>query len=166
MLRKKLKRWLASMQAIKNTKSLQIFGQHIHDPRLWHIHREPIARATAIGLLICFLPIPFQMAIAAALAIVFYANLPLSVALVWISNPITIPPILYLAYKVGAYLMQYPKLDYHGQLSWHWFVSQLNLIWYPMLIGCLIFGFFAAIIGYYGMHLLWRLWVIYRWRKR
>ena len=38
-------------------------------------------------------------------AVVFRANLPLSVAGVWISNPITMPPMMYFAYLFGNKLL-------------------------------------------------------------
>jgi len=56
----------------------------------------------AVGLFCAFVPLPIQMLLAAAAAIIFRVNLPISVGLVWITNPVTIPPMFYFCYKVGT----------------------------------------------------------------
>jgi uncharacterized protein (DUF2062 family) len=38
-----------------------------------------------VGLFCAFIPVPFQMLLAAPSAIIFSANLPVSIALVWIA---------------------------------------------------------------------------------
>lgn len=166
MPRKFLKRWLPDRSIVKHTKGLHVLGEHLHNKNLWHINRHSISRATAIGLFTCFLPVPFQMVVAGTLAIIFYANLPVSIITVWISNPITMPPMLYAAYKVGNYVMQLPGLHFQNKLSWQWLIEQIGQIWYPMIIGCLMLGFIAAVAGYYATQWLWRLWVVHHWRKR
>ena len=166
MLGRRLRRWLPGRHIIKDNKSLRIFGEHLHNGRVWHTHRESVARALAIGLFCCFLPIPFQMVLAAALSVIFYANLPLSVILVWISNPITMPAMFYAAYKLGTYLMQQPPLSLEGKINFDWLFTQLNQIWLPMLIGCLLLGCFFGIAGYYFVQFVWRIWILHHWRKR
>ena len=63
---------------------------------------ESIAAGASIGMFVGMLPVyGFQMIIAAALSTVARVNKVASVIPVWISNPLTIPPILYLQYKLG-----------------------------------------------------------------
>jgi hypothetical protein len=45
-----------------------------------------------------FIPMPFQMLLAAFLAISVRSNMPISVGLVWLTNPITMPPVFYCTY--------------------------------------------------------------------
>ena len=78
------------LEKIKHEKVLKILGPAILQPNLWHLNRKSVSRAIAIGLFCAFLPIPLQMVLAAFFAIIFAANLPISVILVWITNPITI----------------------------------------------------------------------------
>ena len=45
------------------------------------------------------------MFIAVALAIIFTANLPISFALIFVTNPLTMPAVFYGAYKLGAWII-------------------------------------------------------------
>jgi uncharacterized protein (DUF2062 family) len=68
-------------------RALRPLGEWIYEPKLWHISRTSTAMAFAIGLFGAMIPIPGQVFLAAFLAIRLGANLPLSVALVWVTNP-------------------------------------------------------------------------------
>ena len=102
----------------------------------------------------------------AALAVGVQANLPIAVALVWITNPLTMPLLFFLAYKLGAWLLGLPPqgLDFH--LSMPWLMHGLAMVWKPFLLGCLVCGLGLGAIGYIGMHLAWRGHVVYRHRRR
>jgi uncharacterized protein (DUF2062 family) len=80
---------------IKGHKNLSFLGEKLHDPNLWHLNRRSVSAAFAIGLFAAWIPTPGQMVIAAIIALYFRANLPISVALVWITNPLTMPPMFY-----------------------------------------------------------------------
>src|SRR5690554_8036200 len=87
---------------------------------------------------------PFQMLAAAFCAIWINANLPLSVALVWISNPLTMPPMFYFNYKLGAWLLDRPVLDFEFELTWHWISHRLVDIGIPLYLGSLIIATLCA----------------------
>ena len=95
MPKKIIKRMMPDHQTIKENKYLKIFGNLLHNANLWHLNRHSVAKAFAVGLFFAFIPVPFQMVLAAGLAIIVHANLPLSIALVWITNPLTMPFIFY-----------------------------------------------------------------------
>ena len=127
-----------------------------------------MAGAFAVGLFVAFLPIPFQMVVSAAIAILVRVNLPISVLLVWITNPLTMGPIFYASYRVGLRVLDMPKVGFRFDLSLSWFTQDMLPIWKPLLTGSLILGTLAALIGYITIRLLWRLHILRRisWKKR
>jgi uncharacterized protein (DUF2062 family) len=166
MPKKLIKKYMPDHRVIREHKHLQFFGELLHDSNLWHFNRRSVSGAFAVGLFCAFVPIPFQMILAAAIAIATRVNLPISVSLVWISNPITMPPMFYGAYKLGAYLTGCEPLEMDFILSWQWMSSQMAFIWQPFLLGCLILGTTTAVISYFTIRLLWRLHVIQHLKKR
>lgn len=145
---------------IKEHKHLKVFGKLLHDANLWHFNRRSVSGAFAVGFFCAFIPLPLQMVIAAAIAIAVRVNLPVSVSLVWITNPVTMPPMFYLAYKVGAVVMGQEAIVSDYQLTAEWFSEQLDLIWQPFLLGCLICAIISAILAYTLIRLLWRLHIV------
>jgi uncharacterized protein (DUF2062 family) len=166
MARKLFKRWLPTPEKIREHPSVRIFGSLLHDPNLWHLNRRSVTVASFFGLFIAFVPIPTQMILAALAAIVFRANLPISVMLVWITNPITMPAIFYFTYKLGALAMGIPPNTFHFELSWAWLAEEFTHLWRPLILGCFLTGLLSGLVGAASVHILWRVHVIKRWRKR
>jgi uncharacterized protein (DUF2062 family) len=169
MARKILQRLLPHPDRIKQHKALQKLGDRIHDPNLWHLNRRSAAAAAAIGLFVAFIPTPGQMLIAATLALYFRANLVISVILVWITNPVTMPPIFYAAYVVGSWLMMDPATLTEVpafSLSTEWLQAELLKIWKPFLLGSFILGTVSATLGYFLVRSLWRWHAVQNWEAR
>jgi uncharacterized protein (DUF2062 family) len=166
MPKKFIKRYLPSPEKVQAMQSLGFLGDILNEPNLWHINRHSVARAFLIGVFFCFIPMPFQMLAAAFFAIWFNANLPLSVILVWISNPITMPPIFYFNYKVGAWVLNRPVLSFDFQLSWHWISERLLDIGIPLYLGSLIIATVSACLAYLVIQLIWRRKIRTDWQLR
>ncbi len=166
MPKKIIKRWMPDHHTIKNNKHLQIFGDLLHNPNLWHLNRRSVSKAFAVGLFFAFIPVPFQMVLAAGAAILFHANLPLSVALVWITNPVTMPAIFYFCYVVGTWALGANEKDFHFEASWQWVLDSLSTIGPAFLAGCGILAVVFSIIGYFSIQGIWRFSVAKEWQKR
>lgn len=151
---------------MRQIKSLAILGDWIYATNLWHINRYSASMAFFVGLFVAFMPIPGQMVAAALLALLFRCNLPLSVGLVWITNPVTMPAIFYIAYKLGAMVVDVPMQETNFELSYHWLTHSLSAIWKPFLLGCLLCGLFFGSLGYFVINVLWRLRVARMLRER
>jgi uncharacterized protein (DUF2062 family) len=161
-----IKKYLPDPEKLKQNKSLAFLGDVIHDPNLWHLNRHSVTKAVAIGLFWGCMPMPMQMVAAAFFAIWLNANMPLSVCIVWFSNPITMPPIFYFEYLIGAWLMDTPPIGFEYELSVAWFEEKLVEIGAPLLLGAVFCGLIVSAIGYFTVAFLWRRNVIHRWRNR
>jgi len=166
MPKKFIKKYMPSPESIKENKNLNFLGDRIHEPNLWHLNRRSVSAAFAIGLFAAWIPTPGQMMIAAVLAFYFCANLPISVALVWITNPLTMPPMFYFAYLLGLWGLDRPSPSADFEFSVDSVMDNLGSIGEPFLFGCLILGITSSIIGYFGTRLLWRWHAVRQWKKR
>lgn len=161
-----IKRYLPDHDKIRDHKHLRVLGPLLHDPNLLHLNRRSVSGAFAVGLFMAWLPIPFQMLLSAITAIVVRVNLPISVVLVWITNPITMPPMFYFAYKVGTWILGQPPKDTDFELTMEWITQSIDEIWQPLLLGSLIVGVICSILGFVVIRSLWRLTVIQNWKER
>jgi len=166
MPRKIIKKFLPHPDKVKNNRYLNVFGPVIHEPQLWHLTRHSVAKAVLLGLFFAFWPVPFQMVLAAGGAILIRANLPLSVALVWITNPVTMPFLFGLAYYVGNLVVGGEASEIQFEISWQWLEHNLESLWLPFLLGCAICAVIAATIGYFATGLFWRLHIGHAWNRR
>ncbi len=166
MPRKLLQKMLPRPDKLKSIRGLGIFGNIIFSPKLWHLNRSTASGAVSVGLFSAFMPVPFQMLIAAGLALVFRVNLPISVSLVWITNPLTMGPIFFFCYLVGAWLINTPIEHVDFEISFDWLSTTLVLIWQPLLVGCLVVGISSAILGYIFIRIAWRIVVALNWQRR
>ncbi len=162
MPRRFIKRYLPDRQTIREQPALRLFGDLLHDANLWHLNRRSVSVAAFVGIACAFVPMPVQMVLAALLAIWWRCNLPVAVGLVWISNPLTFAPMFYFAYWVGTGLLGVggsPPVDEPD-------FNRLQGIWEPFLLGCLVTGVTLGATAAFAVHSLWRLAVLWRWRKR
>ena len=166
MPKKTLKSITPSPERMRRIKSLQVLGDWIYATNLWHINRYSSSMAFFVGLFVAFMPIPGQMVLAATLAVLLSCNLPLSVGLVWITNPVTMPAIFYLAYRLGAMIVDVPMQAVEFELSFHWLAHSAGAIWQPFLLGCFLCGLFFGSLGYFVISILWRIRVARMWRER
>ena len=172
MARNILKRFLPNPAAIKSNPALQFLGDLLHHPNLFHLNRHSVSLAFFWGLLIALLPVPGQMAIAAGAAVMFHCNLGISCALVWVSNPFTMPFFFYIAYTIGRFTLQIDPIHFSvpPEFTWEWVSSELPKVWYPLLlpflVGSVITGLALGILGYFGMQVFWRWNVVRAWEKR
>lgn len=166
MSRKFLKSIMPDSAAMREHPHLRRLGQKVLDPQLWHLNRKKVSVGVAVGLFFGFLPIPAQMLIVIILAVWWRFNLPVAVASVWVSNPLTMGPIFYFQYRLGASILDLPISNHSFELSLQWFQQVFAHIWQPVLVGAVITGLIAALLGVIFVRIIWRLMVIYSWLKR
>jgi uncharacterized protein (DUF2062 family) len=74
MPRKYFRRYLPSAAAVRENRWVALFGTLLHHPNLWHLNRDSVAGAVAIGLFAGLLPAPLQMLSAALFAVLLHRN--------------------------------------------------------------------------------------------
>ena len=161
-----IKRYTPDPASLKKHKYLRHLGALLHDENLWHLNRRSVAGGVATGLFWAMIPIPAQMVAAAFSAVVVRVNLPISVALVWLTNPFTMPPVFYFNYLVGTWILGTPPDVGEFQLSLEWIASELNSIWKPLYLGSLVLVVLLSVSGYCAMRLYWRWHVLKRMKAR
>ncbi|VAW97037.1 FIG01199889: hypothetical protein [hydrothermal vent metagenome] len=167
MPKKFIQRWLPNPDKIRNHPHLhRIFGKLLNDPNLLHINRKSVSGAFFVGLFMAFVPVPIQMILAAAAAIWLRVNLPISVTLVWITNPLTIPPMFYFAYLVGTWILNVPAGEWHFELTLDWLTTELAPRWEPFLLGSFVCALVSGSLGYMLIRLLWRMNTVKQWSAR
>ena len=166
MPRRFLNRWLPKPRRIRSQTGMGLFGRLLDKRDLWQLNRRSTARAAAIGIFCSMIPVPFQMLVAAALSIYAGCNIPVAAVLCWITNPITMGPIFYGAYKTGAWFLGVTPREAGFEISLEWLMTTFAGIWPSLVLGCLVIGTAGAILGFYGTHVIWRVAVVREWRSR
>ncbi len=143
------------------------FRHLLHDNRYWGIRRRAVVPAFAWGVFVAFLPIPGHMLIAALGGLVLHCNLPVAVLATFVVNPLTIGPIYYFTYRVGAALLSIEPGSFNIELSIEWMTNTFASVWEPLLLGSLLVGAIAALVSYVVLDVLWRISVVgYKSRKK
>lgn len=166
MPKKYFRRIAPNPDTLRQHKILSRFAHLLHEPNLWHFNRNSVARAFGLGLFSAFLPLPFQSPIAIVLAIWLRANLPLSVLMVFITNPLTMVPIELSAYWLGSLVVPGDFKALPHPFEWGWVWDNLSSIGLPLVVGHFMMSIIGGIVGYYGIHGFWRLHLFQHLKKR
>lgn len=143
------------------------FQPLLHDRRLWGIRRRTVIPAFSLGLFIAFLPFPGHVLVAVLVAVLLRVNIPVAALSTFACNPLTVYPMYFFAYNLGASLLGVAEQPFHFEFSYAWLANTFVTIWQPFLLGCFLLGAVAALVGHVGLHLLWRSSVgNYKERKR
>ncbi len=178
MPRKFLRKYLPSHAAINENRHIARFGSWLRHHNLWHLHRRSVAGGVAVGMFAGLIPgsNPVQFSAAAALAMAFRVNLPIAVIVTLYSNPFTIVPLYYLAYKLG----QFALLEHGGTLSPFAFSFEgkglsewlpaafdwLATIGKPLLAGLPLLALLLSVLSYIVVRWTWRWYIVYAWHRR
>jgi uncharacterized protein (DUF2062 family) len=178
MSRKLVQKFLPTADSIRHNRYITRLGPRIQHPNLWHLHRRSVAGAVAVGLFAGLVPgsNPVQFTAAALLAVAFRVNLPIAVAVTLYSNPFTVLPLYFAAFKLGQLaLLRGPEelptaaLGLEGKGFREWLPAALDWltsVGKPLLVGLPLLAILLAIVGYIAIDTGWRLHVRLQWRRR
>ena len=106
------------------------------------------------------------MLFGAPLAVMFRVNLPVTMASVWLTNPVTVLPMFYTAVHVGAWATGHAAVDLAFDGTMAGLGPLLDRLWWPFLCGCALCGLLTAAVGYAAVNGVWRVYLVRRWRGR
>jgi uncharacterized protein (DUF2062 family) len=76
-------------------------------------------------------------------------------------------PMYYFEYQLGSFLLGWELQPFAFEPSLDWLTHTFVNIWQPMLLGSVLLGTTAAILGYVTLDILWRFSLAnYKDRKR
>lgn len=176
MPRKFFRKFLPDAAQVRDHKLVARFGAWLHHSNLWHLNRDSVAGAVAIGLFSGLVPGPLQMLTALLLAIPLKKNLPVALIVTFYTNPFTIVPLYALAYGYGTLLLggnQNHSQIRHFEWDWmNWVDSMRGLLeWMlglgkPLAVGLVALALTLAALGYAAVQIGWRAYVVLAWRAR
>ena len=138
----------------------------MNQSRLLHVNKHSVSLGVFIGFFCAMLPILGQAILACLFAILFKANLPISIISTMITNPLTMVPIYTGIYLVGLDILDMTNPFPKGQISIEFLFDHFDYVWKPMLAGTLPVALCVATLGYLASRTVWRLLVLRSWRKR
>ncbi len=143
------------------------FRHLLHDQKLWGIRRKTVVPAVAWGIFVAFLPIPGHVLVAVLGSLLIRCNIPVAALTTFICNPLTIGPMFYFSYRVGARLLGIEPGAFSIELSLAWLGSTFLSIWQPLILGSVLVGTISAVIAYVMLDVFWRFSIAdYKTRKR
>jgi len=148
MIRKTLK------QTTKHKKLQQFLEKYKIPKEYLSANRKMISRGVLLGLFIAFIPMPMQMAAVLLFVPFFRFNVPIALAMCWLSNPITMPPMYYMEYLTGSFLLGIEPEPV--EMTLEWFKNNLDNIFIPLYFGTAMYSIFGSLAGYWAVNHFWR----------
>lgn len=178
MPRKFFRRYLPSHESVRNHRYISRFGPRLQHANLWHLNRKSVAGGVAAGLFAGLIPgsNPVQFVAGALLAVVFRVNLPIAVFVTLYSNPFTVVPLYYTAFKLGQLVLMetgdtVPEIsDMFDGRSWQeWLpalIEWMTHVGKPLLVGVPLLAVLLAVVGYAVVNWSWQAYVGNAWQRR
>ena len=143
------------------------FRHLLHDHRLWGIRRKTVVPAFSLGLFVACMPFPGHPIWAALAALLLRVNIPVAALATFVSNPLTMGPIYFFAHQLGEFVLGLPPTPFEFELSFEWVKTKFAANWQPLLLGSVLVGAAAALMGFIVLDLIWRYSLAdYKLRKR
>lgn len=154
-------RFLKHPRKLRDRPVMRWFARHFLDKQVWKPTQHTLAGGTAVGMFVTLQLLPIQTPSAVILAAIFRVNIPIAIALCWLSNPFTIPFLAWLEYAVGKWFLALyttvPATPFPKQLPDSmvdaWVVLREHAP--VMLMGGILVGAVGALISYVATWGVW-----------
>jgi len=148
MIRKTLKKTSKSERIKAFIKKYKI------PPEYLSTNRKMVSRAVLLGLFIAFIPMPMQMLAVIAFMPIFRFNTPIALLMCWISNPFTMPPIYYIEYLTGSYMLG-TSIE-PVEMSLEWFSQNFDNIFVPLYAGAFFYSITISLSAFWLLNFVWK----------
>jgi len=118
------------------------------------VNRRMITRGVAVGLFWGFIPMPMQMLAVMATVPFIRFNVPIAISMVWLSNPLTMPPMYYMEYITGNFILGREGIE-DIELTMSWFTENFDDILVPLYVGTAFYSIVVTGIIYVVLNRLW-----------
>jgi uncharacterized protein (DUF2062 family) len=167
MPRRFFRKFAVKRHQLVESRLIAPFQHLLHDQKLWGVRRKTVVPAVALGMFVAFLPIPGHVLVAVLGSLLIRCNIPVAAVTTFVSNPVTIGPMFYFSYRVGASLLGIEPGPFSIELSISWFGTTFASIWQPLVLGSVLVGSICAVIAYVLLDVFWRFTIAdYKSRKR
>ena len=134
---------------------LDTFLEKYNLPRAYfNINRKMITKGVLIGLFWGFIPMPMQMAAVVATTPFIRFNVPIAIAMVWLSNPLTMPAMYYMEYLTGNFILGKEGIA-DIELTLEWFSNHMGDIFLPLYVGTAFYSIVVSGLIYLLLNWLW-----------
>jgi len=138
-----------------NKGKLDTFLDKYNLPRAYFsVNRRMITRGVLIGLFWGFIPMPMQMLAVMASTPFVRFNVPIAISMVWMSNPFTMPPMYYMEYLTGNFILGREGLE-DIEMTMQWFSNHFHEILVPLYVGTAFYSIVISSIIYVMLNWLW-----------
>ena len=139
----------------KNSGKINRFIDKYKIPREYlSINRKSVSKAIFVGLFWAFIPMPMQMLAVLATTPFIKFNVPLALSVVWLSNPITMPPMYYMEYLTGNFILGREGIE-SVEMTVDWFKENLENIFVPLYVGTAFYSIVVSSTIYFVINQLW-----------
>ena len=152
-----------TLKKTSKSERLKAFIKKYKIPREYlSTNRKMVSKGVFIGLFIAFIPMPMQMLAVVALMPFTRFNVPIGLAMCWLSNPFTMPPMYYMEYLTGAFLLGTEMEPV--EMTLEWFNDNIGKIFIPLYVGTAFYSILGSISGYYLVNHFWKS-SVHRYKK-
>lgn len=140
---------------LRHRRWWQVLSRPISNRALWIPCRDTVATGLAIGMFFSMMMMPFQMVPAAVFAMRAKANVPFAMAACWITNPITMPGVIFAQYCLGKWLREtvgVPMPDFLVNVALHDIPQVGSVNAASFLLGMLMSGIICALLSFPVVH--------------
>lgn len=163
---------MPTREGMAENKYLKPIAHRFLRSDLWRFNRRSVPRGVALGVFSGFILPVGQIPLAAFLALPVRANVPVSVLSTFITNPFTFPFWIWLANRIGAFVLRLDS-ETHGEplttglQGWMgewltWLMQQAGVT----ALGLAMLAIVGSATGYLLASWFWNWWIGRRWRGR